>query len=150
MDYVQILSAVIGSLGFGIVFKMKRRRLVFACIGGGITWLVYLLCSAHGMSSFISNFIATVFACIFAKVVAKCTRSPEIIYIMTSAVPLIPGSSLYYSLSAFVDRNAELAEHYATITAIVSASIAFGILLFTILYNVVAKTIVHLRKRNGL
>lgn len=146
IDYIQILSAVLGSFGFGIVFKMKRRRLIFACIGGGITWSIYLVCTAHGMSLFISNFIATFFASAFAKVVAECLKTPEIIYIITSAVPLIPGSSLYYSMSSLIQHNIESMQLFATTTGIVSAAIAFGILLFTILYNVIAKTIAHLKK----
>ncbi|MBQ0052796.1 MAG: threonine/serine exporter family protein [Treponema sp.] len=147
MDYIQILSAILGSFGFGIVFKMKRRRLIFACIGGGITWTIYLVCQNYGMSSFISNFIATFFASAFAKAIASRIKTPEIIYIITSAVPLIPGSSLYYTLNAFLNRNIDLAQHHATTTGIVSAAIAFGILLFTILYNVTARTILHLKNQ---
>lgn len=144
--FIKILSAFIGSFGFGIVFRMKRRRLVFACLGGGTTWLIYLLCSGNGLSLFLSNFIATVFASSFAKVVAKNTKSPEIIYIITSAVPLIPGSSLYYALSAFFENNMELFNHHAMVTGIVSASISFGILLVTILYNIISRTFIHFRK----
>lgn len=145
-DIVQIIAAILGSLGFGIVFKMKRRRLAFACIGGGITWTVYLICIAHGQSLFMANFIATLFASVFSIIVARFTKTPEIIYIITSVVPLIPGSSLYYALSALVERNEDLTIKYAIQTGVVAAAIAFGILLFTVLYNVVLRTVIHLKR----
>ena len=74
-DIVQIIAAILGSLGFGIVFKMKRRRLAFACIGGGITWTVYLICIAHGQSLFMANFIATLFASVFSIIACSIGNS---------------------------------------------------------------------------
>lgn len=142
---IQIVSAFLGSLGFGIVFRMKRRRLAFACLGGGVTWILYVLCEKYALSLFVSNFIATVFASAYAKVVAKHTKSPEIIYIITSVVPLIPGSSLYYALSSFIESSYDQFEQYAMTTGIVSAAISFGILLVTIFYNIIARTMIHIR-----
>ncbi len=140
MSYViQVFSASIGSLGFGIIFKMKRRHLAAACIGGGATWIVYLLCAHFQLGAFASNLIATLFASAYAEILRRICKTPRTVFVIPSVIPLIPGSSLYYAMSAVVASNTELAEFYGVQTGLVSGAIAFGILLFTVIYNIIRK-----------
>ncbi len=137
--FIQVLSASLGSLGFGIIFKMKRRHLAMAFIGGGATWTVYLLCKHFQMDLFAANFIATLFASAYAEIIRRICKTPRTVFVIPSVIPLIPGSSLYYAMSAIVASNPELAEFYGIETGVVSGAIAFGILLFTVLYNIIRK-----------
>ncbi|MCQ2601838.1 MAG: threonine/serine exporter family protein [Treponema sp.] len=120
---IQIVSAFLGSLGFGIVFRMKRRRLAFACLGGGVTWILYVLCEKYALSLFVSNFIATVFASAYAKVVAKHTKSPEIIYIITAVVPPMPGGPLSCAATSRIESIHEQPEQFPPPTGVRLASI---------------------------
>ena len=40
---VQIIAAIITTIGFGIMFNIKNRNLFHTGIAGGISWVVYLL-----------------------------------------------------------------------------------------------------------
>lgn len=133
---IQVLSASIGSLGFGIIFKMKRRHLPAACLGGGATWIVYLLCMHFHMGLFAANLVATLFATTYAEILRRICKTPRTVFVIPSVVPLIPGSSLYYAMAAIVASNTERAEFYGVQTGTVSGAIAFGLLLFTALYNI--------------
>lgn len=142
MSYViQVFTALLGSLGFSIIFKMKRRHLPAACIGGGATWVVYLLCVHFGLDIFFANLIATLFASAYSEIVRNLCKTPRTVFVIPAVVPLIPGSSLYYAMSAVVAENESLAADYAVQTGLVAGAIAFGILLFTVFFHVVHKII---------
>ena len=45
--FSQLLSAALGSVGFGLIFNLNRRYLPAAGVGGLLAWLAYLLaCTA--------------------------------------------------------------------------------------------------------
>lgn len=136
-NVIQILMASLGSLGFAIIFKMKRRHLAAAAIGGGATWVVYLICAHFNLNTFFSNLIATIFASIYSEVMRRICKTPRTVFVIPTVVPLIPGSSLYYMMSSIVSSDVALAEHYGIQTALTAGAIAFGILLFKVLYHVI-------------
>lgn len=54
----QLLSAALGSVGFGLIFNLNRRYLPAAAVGGFLAWLAYLLAD-HALSSvFLANLLA--------------------------------------------------------------------------------------------
>ena len=40
---IQLITGAIGSVGFGILFHMKKKYLPLAAVGGFLSWLVFLL-----------------------------------------------------------------------------------------------------------
>lgn len=147
---IQVLTACLGSLGFAIIFKMKRRHLATACIGGGSTWIIYLICIHFNLDIFFSNLIATFFATAYSEVMRNICKTPRTVFVIPAVVPLIPGSSLYYTMSAIVASNVILAEHYAVQTGLVAGAIAFGILLFKVIYHVVSKILKKIKGEGEL
>ena len=44
MSYaLQLLYAVLGSIGFALIFNVKTKRLLWAGVGGFVCWGTYLL-----------------------------------------------------------------------------------------------------------
>ena len=61
-------------------------------------------------------------------------RAPVPLFLIPSVVPLIPGSTLYYTMSAAVQGNTEEVSHYGSLTLQYALSIAGGIcIVWTIL-----------------
>ena len=42
-NLIQLLAALAGSFGFAALFNLHGRKLVFAALGGLLSWSVYLL-----------------------------------------------------------------------------------------------------------
>ena len=40
---IQLITGAIGSVGFGILFHIKKKYLPLAAVGGFLSWLVFLL-----------------------------------------------------------------------------------------------------------
>ncbi|MDO5785647.1 MAG: threonine/serine exporter family protein [Eubacteriales bacterium] len=147
-DYViQILMACIGSCGFGMIFHMKRRRLPLAALGGGLIWALFLLCSQLGCSLFAANLIAAFFAAAYAECMAHLWKAPATIFVVTAFIPLVPGGSLYYTMSAIVAENRIEMLQYGSQTGLVAGALAFGILMFTAVYHLICKIVLRIKQK---
>jgi uncharacterized membrane protein YjjP (DUF1212 family) len=126
---IQSLAACIGCAGFVIVFNVHGHGSPACVIGGGITWLVYLLSIHLGGSDIIANFWAALFAGFFAEAMARIRKHPAIAYLVISLLPLIPGGGIYRSVNFAVRGNMSMFVHTASNTAAVAGILAVGILM---------------------
>ena len=127
MQYViQLVTGALGSVGFGMIFHINRKYLPVSAIGGSLGWLIYLVLSNMGNHMFVSMLAASFCVAIYAEILARLYGAPSTPFFVTSAIPLIPGSTLYYSMSALAEGNAELAGEYGRKTFLCSLGIAGG------------------------
>lgn len=134
---VQLLTAFISSFGFSMLFGMRRRYLVFGGLGGLLTWGVYLL-ARWGLSftpfngnemhiEFFACLLAAAFAIIYAELLARMLKTPATLFVVPAILPLVPGGSLYYTMSSAVHGDAAGTKYYGTLTAIIALALAAGI-----------------------
>ena len=65
--FSQLLSAALGSVGFGLIFNLNRRYLPAAGVGGLLAWLAYLLAANTLHSVFLANLLAGFCAALYAR-----------------------------------------------------------------------------------
>ena len=123
---IQLLTGAAGSVGFGLIFHINKRYLPAAAVGGALGWLAYLLLSHHGNHIFVSMLVASFCVAIYAEILARVYGAPSTPFFVTSAIPLIPGSTLYYCMSALAEGNTRLAEEYGSQTVLCALGIAGG------------------------
>ncbi len=123
---VQLMSAFLGSIGFAIILKIKGKQIVYAGIGGLVTWLIYLLTFEELHSDFTCNLIAAVFVAVYAEVMARVNRAPATIFLTAAAVPLIPGGKLYYTMYGIVSENRQMFEENGTSAITIALAISLG------------------------
>ena len=140
----QLLSAALGSVGFGLIFNLNRRYLPAAAVGGFLAWLAYLLAD-HALSSvFLANLLAGFCTALYAEILARCCNAPSTPFFITSAIPLIPGSTLYYCMNAVVSSDLRAAEHFGEQTFLAALGIASGMAIAWCLADLSRKLHVHL------
>jgi len=130
---ITLLTAVLGSVGFSIIFYMKPRRLPFAALGGLLTCAVYLLFKEWVGGELISNLVAALVGAVFSEVTARLTKAPVPVYLVPCIVPLVPGGALYEAMSHFVSGEYAAGGAYALITLQVAVGIAGGIITASVL-----------------
>ena len=59
---IQLVTAFLGSLGFTLLFGLRRRYLFAASLGGGLAWGVYLAVEAWMKQGLLAGLIAAAFA----------------------------------------------------------------------------------------
>lgn len=123
----QLLSAFVGSMGFALVFGMRRRYLFAASLGALLGWGVYLLTEHFLSNSFLPPLLAAAFALSYSEIMAKALKTPATLFVVPAIIPLVPGGSLYYTMSYAVHRDMANARVYGTRTLESALAIAAGI-----------------------
>lgn len=127
MSFVQLIAGAVGSVGFALIFNLKRRYIPFAAGGGFLGWLVYLLCSAFIWDGiFLPTLAASFVTAVYAEILARICRAPSTLFFMTAVIPLIPGSTLYYCIYSIVMKDITSAKTYGEETFLYALAIAAG------------------------
>lgn len=123
---IQLLVALISTIGFSIFLNIKGKQLIYAGLGGFLTWGVYLLTAMYFSDNFMPNFVAALFIGFFAELMAKINRAPTTIFLTSAAIPLIPGSALYYATESFVFSDMAKMEVMGSKCIIIALAISLG------------------------
>lgn len=130
--FIQITSALLGSLGFSILFALRGKRLLWAAMGGGIAWGVYLLTDALTSNLFICGIISAMVATSYSEVFARILKTPKTAFIFPAIIPMVPGGGLYYTMSNIINKDYVNALKYASDTFTTAIALAFGIVIVII------------------
>lgn len=139
---VQLVTALLGSLGFALLFQLRKGLLAAASIGGLINWAVYLLVYELVGGAFIPCFVAAAVAVIYCEVAARVLKAPVTLFLVPSVVPSVPGSALFYTMSSIVRQDWVGAKSFGLKTAEFALGIAAGICLAVVVFSIV-NSIVH-------
>lgn len=134
---IRSIGGAIGALGFVIFFEVKANRIVASLLGSIIGTTVYLLFEQFGMHAFVSNTLAAFVITIYSEVAARILRSPAVVFQMPGVIVLVPGKSLYYTMSNLISGNFTEAGQNAINTLQVSAGIVDGIICGTLLFGII-------------
>lgn len=130
---VQLAAAFFGSIGFALMLKIKGRQVLYAGIGGLITWGIYLVTFPYLQSDFECNLIASIFVAIYAEVMARVNKVPATIFLTAAAVPLIPGGKLYYTMYGLVSEDQTLFVESGTSAVTIALAISLGFVIVAVL-----------------
>lgn len=134
-----IIAAVIGTFGYSQLLGVKRNKLSYACLGGALSITVYFVCVHLGLSLLMQNMIPAVAATLYAELMARFVKAPATVFLMTSVIPLTPGSRLYYTMRAIVDGDKKQAGEYGRETLIIALGIALGIVLVSLIFHQISR-----------
>lgn len=93
----QIIASIIGSIGFSIVFGIRRAYMLPIAVNAGLSWAVYLLVNGFA-GDFAANMVSAMFCSLVAALMARRLRVPTVVLQMPATVPMVPGGSLYYTI----------------------------------------------------
>ncbi|MGL6107009.1 threonine/serine exporter family protein [Romboutsia sp.] len=105
---IQIIMVVIGSIGIAIYFNIEKSKITSIAIGGLISWIIYLVCFEATNNIFTSSLIAAIIVSIYSEIMARMLKSPANIFLIPSIIPLLPGGSFYYTMSAAINMDLPL------------------------------------------
>ncbi len=123
---VSLATAFLGSLGFALLFGLRRRYLLPAALGGLLSWGVYLLLNRLLALPFLSCLAASACSVVYSELLARAMHSPATLFVIPAVIPLVPGSSLYYAMSSAVQRDLVSARAYGAETLEYALAIAAG------------------------
>ena len=147
MAFVQIVTGFLGSLGFALLYNVRGKKLVAAALGGFLSWSLFLLLGLFMDSEPIRYLIASMSISVYAEVLARVLKTPTTTFIITALIPLIPGGSLYYTMSSAFSGNFDVFIGNAVSTLSLALALAIGVAIVAAGTRLVLRMNLFLRHR---
>ena len=131
----QIVMSLLSSIGFGILFNLRVRRLMLAGVGGMLGWTLYLILYHYSGQEVVCYGLATIATTLYSQALARIVKSTATLFLVPSVVPMLPGGYLYYTMLYAVQGNWEQFLSEGVLTLSTAAAIAVGIMVGSSLYT---------------
>jgi uncharacterized membrane protein YjjB (DUF3815 family) len=138
-EITQILAGFIGTLCFGILFRIRGWRLGAVSLGGLLSWMILVILNRFIPNEAVNYFIVSFLISIYNEIMARVLRTPTTMFVTTSLIPLIPGGSLYYTMAYALEGDPVKFVSKAVYTLELAAALALGIILAAALTKLVLK-----------
>lgn len=142
-----LISSLAGTIGFALIFKLAPSRLWVAGLGGLLTYIVYEIAAQLGATVLLASFIAALFMALFSETSARLFRAPTVLFLFPCAIPIVPGSALYYSMFHLLSTNFESCIESLKITGQTVLGIALGLSVSTIVIGFLLQASPAIRKK---
>lgn len=133
---IQSIFAFFSSLGFGILFNIKGKKLFYAGIGGGLSWLVSIYCENLGLNTTSSFFITSIVFSIYSEIMARVLKTPVTTLIICALIPLVPGGGMYYTMYEAINGNIMESIELGINTIASAGALALGIIFISTLTRI--------------
>ena len=130
-----VLSGFLGTIGFSILFRSNRNRILCNAVGGALTCLVYALCCNAFDHIFLQNFFPALFVTAYAEVMARIVKAPATPILACSVISLVPGGKLYYTMYYFVIGDNVKLDATLGETLQIAAGLAVGIICISVIVH---------------
>lgn len=130
--FVQHATALLGTLGFAVLFKVRARHLPFAGACGLLTWFLYYTVTFFGGSLFLAAFLSSAVATVFAECCARLRHAPALVFLVPGTIPVVPGSDLYYTMRYLLFGDFDVFANYLMRALLVGIGIGGGIVAVSV------------------
>ena len=149
--WIQMLSAVVGTIGFAFLFRVRLCHFPYVALGALLTYFVYYTLEQLGWNLLLLTFLAACVGALYSEILARIRRAPAIVYLLSSMIPIIPGGSLYRAMNGLINKNYDSLFTNLGGTLNVSLGMAGGIVAVSVLmaiYVGLMEAIKNKRKAN--
>ena len=140
-----IVTGALGTFAFALVFRIRKRLIVWTVLSGLLTTALYVLCAQLFTLEFFQYLFPALFATAFAEALARLTKAPTTPFIVCPLIPLVPGSALFYTMYHFILGDMTQFHEMLMQTLRISAGLAVGI----ICVSAVAQFIQYVKRLTG-
>ncbi len=130
-----VVSGLIGTFGFTLLFRSNKNRVIISSIGGVITCIIYLISCHFFEHELLQNLFPALGATVYAEIMARLTKAPATPILACSIIPLVPGGKLYYTTYYFV--VGEMENFYEAIIDLlrIASGLAVGIIIVSVIVH---------------
>lgn len=135
----EVLASFCATIGFGILFNIKGKNLIFAGIGGGISWFMYEGGVLLGFSVIASMFVSALVFSTYSEICARVLKTPVTTIVVCALIPLVPGGGMYYTMYDAINGNAVATWDKASSTLLSAGALALGVIFVSSVTKLILK-----------
>ena len=131
---IDIFTACISTFGFSFLFRVDKKYLPWAVLGGGISWAVYLAVEMVIPNIFVSAIASAAVATVYSELLAYVLHTPATVFLLPSLIPMVPGGSLYYTMSNLIMKDYAMAAEKGIATVEVMLGVSGGVVAASLVF----------------
>lgn len=128
-EWIEIFAGCLGTLGFSALFNIRGKKLIISTLGGFVAWMIFVALGYAFDNEPIRYFIVAVATSVYSEVFARLMKTPRTTFLIVCLIPLVPGSSLYYTMAYALDNSMGNFLSQAVYTIELSAALSLGIVV---------------------
>lgn len=133
---IQIFTAGVSSLGFALSYNVKGKRLIVPFIGGIVSCVLYLSL-IFLKNEVLQRFLVTVFLSLYTEIAARIIKTPTTTFLVPNIIILIPGGSLYFTISSAIKGDWLNFILYGKETISIAIAVASGIMIVSSIIKII-------------
>ena len=134
---VRLIMAVLGTVGFAMIYRVSKKRMPFAALGGLLTYAVYELVTQLGGAAFIAALLSAMFMTLYSESLARIIHAPAVTFLFPCCIPIVPGGALYRTVYNLLFYNEEKLFYYGKTALGVALGMAVGMGAASIIVGVI-------------
>lgn len=138
---IEIITSVIGTLAFSVLLRVPPKHLFFTTMGGFLSATIFTLLYDYATGTFGATLLAMISICIYSEIFARVLHTPATVLLLPSAIPLLPGSSIYYAMSYIVHYDKKQFVFYASETIKAGIGMGLGAVIVGVFVNMLVENI---------
>lgn len=124
---MQFCWSFLSITGFCIRVNLKTFKILYIALGAGLNWAIYLIVLYYTKSLLLSVFVSTILVSAYSEIVARACKIPVSVFITCVIIPLVPGSSLFYSMQAYIAGARSMASLHIQNVMLIAGTISIAI-----------------------
>lgn len=128
-ELTMIITGCLGAAGFALLYNIRGKRFVFAALGGLLAIAAYVALRFVLDNEILNYFICSLSVSLYAEIMARVLKTPTTTFVITGLIPLIPGSSLYYTMTGAFSGNLNSFIEKGLYTLGLAGALAAGIIV---------------------
>lgn len=133
---IEIICCVIGTIAFSITMKAPKKSLAYIVAGSAITAAISSIFTGF-YGDFTACLIAMLSLTFYSELSARILKMPSTVILMPSAIPLLPGSAIYYTMFYAIQSDLKLFIFYAKSTLYTGLGIALGAVIGSAIVRII-------------
>lgn len=146
--WVILITAFFSTAGFAVIFNNKYNHILIVSLCGVLACAAYIFPYYATQNSFISVMIGTILATVLSEILARVLKAPTTVFLLPAIIPFVPGARLFFTMYSIINGDSVGFKENFIELMLSSLGIAVGIILATVLTQIVLSTIKKLKTKN--
>ena len=133
---IPFVSAFFATMGFALLYNVRKKNLIIASLCGAFAWMVYLVADKFTDSIIIPYFVSGISIALYSELAAPIFKAPVTVFLIPGIIPLVPGLTIYRTMEDCLFGNITGFAEGLVNTLKIGVAISLGLILISSFFRI--------------
>ncbi len=143
---VVFIAVILATIGYTMIYKAPRRVLLHCIIAALLGWYANDIANVYfNLGSIVAALVASMVVALYSEIMARVVKVPVSIIMIIGVLPLVPGSTIYFTIEALIQNELSNALSLGLEAIGIALALAMGMMVVSTFVQIYFKTLKFLR-----